>query len=282
MEVDGRGRRASLMPPRCRPARRGRRRRGRRGPRPRCAGAPGVSPWMQIVCTRPEAARSTACRAATTGSVCTAPGRALDRSDPSGFIGSIGEPLGHRRQAGCLRRLEQTRIGEPDHDHGPSCAHDRPHDRLGQRGIGRRFVVQGAMDLDVAQSAAHAARHSRDRLDLLDKALLERVRGHLEVVAPEAGAIGIARVGADGSASLPRELDRLPDGRLVAGVRATGDVDGTDHGDQRGILTSGKSALPLPRVAVQLDAHGLMARRRDQARRIGRAGRRRPGRRCAA
>ena len=77
-----------------------------------------------------------------------------DVSDPSGFVSAVGEAFGRNRQAGSCDPRPASRIRQ-----GRRTTSERSNDaiarcdRVGQRAIARRHVVERAVRLDVATGA---------------------------------------------------------------------------------------------------------------------------------
>ena len=181
---------------------------------------------------RPSRTIATAWLAATAGSAWMAPERRLEPERPVGLVGPISERLGPGIETRCRAGVEQDRAGKPDEHHVARPAPDGAGDRLCDGEVDRSAVVHGAVGFDVPQLGTLRPGERGDRADLVQNAGLELVRRHVEVTAPEAGEVGVARVSPDRDAGRYGPPHGLLDDGRVAGVEPAGDVDRADERDQ--------------------------------------------------
>ena len=88
----------------------------------------------------------------------TAPGRLRGVERPVGLVGAIGEPFRRDAQARRPRpRRSSASSGSPNMMSDGSHARDRARDRVGQRAVARRHVVERAVRLDVLERASPSA-----------------------------------------------------------------------------------------------------------------------------
>ena len=230
--------------------------------------APGVSPCVQIVPTgRGMTAPSIALHHALArhapdaiddgGRVVDHRARLAPRHQRSvRLVGAVGEGLGHHAQPLPLARAQQLRVGQPEEDERVVHGGHGPGDRVGQRVILRRHVVERAVRLHVLQPHALGGGEARERPDLVGDRVLELVRRDGHLAAAEAHQVGQPRVRADGHAVRLREPHGLAHHARVAGVEAARDVGRRDRRHDLGVAADGVGAERLPHVAVEVDVHG--------------------------
>ena len=84
------------------------------------------------------------------------------------MIRAIGERFGSDAKARRSAGFEQGASGQPEQDQRRIERPDRAHDRFGERRIGRRHVVEGAVRLHVLKAYTFASRHSGNGRNLVE------------------------------------------------------------------------------------------------------------------
>ena len=116
----------------------------------------------------------TARRTTVSTSWMTDPGRDRGVSEPSGSYARSAKPFRRDREPGGLPRANQLRRRQPEEDERRIERTDGARDRVGERAIPRRHVVERAVRLDVPEPHAFAVRDRRQRADLIEDQVLGR------------------------------------------------------------------------------------------------------------
>ncbi len=144
-----------------------------------------------------------------------------------------------RRTTAKSRRLpgaQQLGIGQTKQNQRSIESGGGARNRVGQRAVLARHVVERAVRLHVLQYEALRGGHAGERGDLIQHQIFDLRRRRPDLAAAEADQVGEARVGAHRNAAIFCQPKGLAHDAGVAGVEAAGDVCGRDAGHQRRVL----------------------------------------------
>lgn len=122
-------------------------------------------------------------------------------------------------------------------------------DSAGDFGIGLGLVVECAMGFEEGDRGAQGLDEHVEGVDLIEDEGLDLSSGESAGDATELGAIGVARVGAEGDAAFERGGGGGADGVGISGVEAAGEGSGGDMGEDGEI-----PGAAFAEVGVHVDA----------------------------
>jgi len=169
-----------------------------------------------------------------------------------GVVGAVGVGFFNGDQAGLSGGADEFAAGQAeDGQFGIESAYGGT-DGIGQHHILRRLVIERAVRLDVCQVCAFGAHDGIQRAKLVQHATNDFFRRQLHGAATEVGAVGKARVRADGDVILHRPAHAPAHGADVTGMPAAGDIGRADQRQQRIVMIT-----TFAEVCVEIDLHGV-------------------------
>ena len=173
------------------------------------------------------------------------------------FVRAVGKTFGGHRETSSLTGAKELGAWEPEEQQGPVERGDGARDRVGQRPVADRHVVQRTVSLDVLEPDALGTREGLERADLVQDEVLDLRRRHAHRAAAKSDQIRKARVRANRNAVVASEAYCSPHDLRVAGVIPAGDVARGDVLHERGILAERPPPERFAQVTVEIDGgHG--------------------------
>ncbi len=169
------------------------------------------------------------------------------------LVRAIRESFRRDREPRGLPRANQLRRRQPEEDERRIERADGARDRVGERAIPRRHVVERAVRLDVPQPHPFAVRDRRQRADLIEDQVLGVLRGDADLAPAEPGQIRKPGMRADRHPRVARQPHGPPHHRRIPAVKPARDVRRRDAGHHLGVGADAVRAERLAHIAIQIN-----------------------------